>query len=127
MSKLIYEDLSYKINGCIYQMYNQFGFGYREKHYQSILAEIFKIEGLKFKKECYGKLTFNNTIIAKYFLDFLVEDKIVVELKVANDFYTQHMSQVISYLKGNKLQLGIVALITKDRIKIKRLINTIYK
>lgn len=78
-------------------MYNQFGFGYREKHYQNILAEIFKKEGLKFKKECYGKLTFNNTIIAKYFLDFLVENKIVVELKVANDFYTQHMSQVISY------------------------------
>ncbi|OGD65431.1 hypothetical protein A3F08_00150 [Candidatus Berkelbacteria bacterium RIFCSPHIGHO2_12_FULL_36_9] len=98
MTEIIYKELSYQINGCAYEMYNKVGFGYREKHYQSILAEIFRSKNIKFKKELLGKLTFNGKIIARYFLDFLVEGKIVVELKIANDFYTKHINQVISYL-----------------------------
>lgn len=124
MSKILYKELSYKIVGCAYGMYNQIGFGYREKHYQKILAEIFKENNLKFKKELYGKLVYNNKLIAKYYLDFLVEDKIVVELKIANDFYTKHINQIISYLKAEKIKLGLLVLITKNGIKIKRLANS---
>lgn len=124
MTKLLYKELSYKIVGCAYDMYNQVGFGYREKHYQRIYAEILKENKLDYKKELYGKLIFNDKIIARYYLDFLVENKIVVELKIANDFYIQHINQVISYLKANKLKLGIIILITRNGIKIKRLANS---
>ena len=124
MVKILYKELSYKIVGLSYEMYNKVGFGYREKHYQRILAEIFKINNIQFKKELYGKLIFNNKIIARYYLDFLVEDKIVVELKIANDFYIQHVNQVISYLKANNIKLGIIILITRNGIRIKRLANS---
>lgn len=107
MGKIIYKELSYKTMGYVYEMYNQVGFGYQEKHYQRILEEIFKNSGLKYKKELIGRIIFNNKIIARYYLDFLVEDKIVVELKVANDFYTQHINQVLTYLKAQNLKSGI--------------------
>lgn len=126
MEKIIHKELSYKIMGCIYEMYNQAGFGYQEKHYQRILAEIFKNAGLKFKKELIGRIIFNDKIMAKYYLDFLVEDKIVVELKVVNDFYTQHINQVLTYLRAQNLKLGILVLIAKEGIKSKRLINSHY-
>lgn len=126
INKIIYKELSYEIMGCIFEMYNEVGFGYQEKHYQRILAEIFKKAGLKFKKELLGRIIFNNKIIAKYYLDFLVKDKIIVELKVVNDFYNRHTNQILSYLKAHNLRLGILVLITKDGIKSKRLLNSHY-
>lgn len=121
--KVIYKELSYKIIGCLYDMYNEVGFGYQEKHYQSILAELFKTNNIKFEKELYGKIIFNNRIIAKYYLDFLVEKKIIIELKMANDFYTQHINQVLTYLKAHNLKLGILVLIKKSGIEYKRILN----
>lgn len=124
MVEILYKNLSYKVVGCAYEMYNQVGFGYREKHYQRIFAEILRENGLEYKKELLGRLIFKDKIIARFYLDFLVENKIVVELKVANDFYIQHINQVISYLKANKLKLGIIILITRKGIRTKRLANS---
>lgn len=123
MADIIYKELSYKIVSCVYEMYNQVGFGYQEKHYQRILAEIFAIKKLKFKEELMGRIIFNGKIIARYFLDFLIDDKVIVELKVVNGFYTQHTNQVLTYLKAHNLRLGILFLITKDGIEYKRIVN----
>lgn len=126
MEKIYFKELSYKIIGCIYEMYNDVGFGYQEKHYQKILAHIFTKKKIKFDKELYGKITFDNHLIAKYYLDFLVEGKIIIELKVANDFYTKHLKQILTYLKTRNLKLGILVLITKEGIKYKRILNSHY-
>jgi GxxExxY protein len=126
MIKIIQKELSYNIIGCVYEMYNEVGYGYREKHYQKILAEIFKERKIYFKRELYGKIIFHNKIIAKYYLDFLIENKIVVELKVAEDFHNQHINQVLSYLKANNLKLGILVLITKSGVKYFRVLNSKY-
>jgi len=126
MSDLLYKELSYKIIGYIYEMYNEIGFGYQEKHYQRILEEIFREKRLDYKRELYGKLIYNEKIIARFYLDFLIEDKIIIELKVANDFYTRHICQVLTYLKVNNLKLGIIILITRNGIKSKRIANSRY-
>ncbi|EKD56665.1 MAG: hypothetical protein ACD_58C00122G0002 [uncultured bacterium] len=123
MAELYYKGLSYEINGYLFEMFNKVGFGYQEKHYQSILEEILKLNHVVYKKELCGKIIFNNRIIAKYFLDFLIDDKIVLELKVANDFYQQHINQVLFYLKAKNLKLGILAIITKNGIETKRIVN----
>lgn len=127
MDKVIYhKELSYKIIGCVYEMYNKVGFGYNEKHYQRILAEIFKIHKMFFQKELLGRIIFNNKIMARFYLDFLVEKEIVVELKVVNDFYTQHINQVLTYIKAKNLKLGILVLITRNGIRYKRILNSQY-
>lgn len=123
MADLYYKESSYEIVGCLYEMYNKVGFGYQEKHYQKILAEIFNNKNIEYQRELLGRITFNKKIIAQYYLDFLVDDKIILELKVANDFYTQHINQVLMYLKAHNLRLGILVLITKEGIKIKRIVN----
>lgn len=123
MADLYYKELSYQMNGYLFEMFNKVGFGYKEKHYQAILEEILKFYKVRYIKELYGRIVFNGRIIAKYYLDFLIENKIVLELKVANDFYQQHINQVLSYLKAKNLKLGILAIITKDGIKTKRIVN----
>ena len=112
MEELLYKELSEKLIKAIFNVYNEIGFGYQEKEYQKAYAEELAAMGLKYVRELYSNLTYRGKFIRKYFLDFLVENKVVVELKVANDAYRQHFMQVLQYLKNNKLKLGLILVIT---------------
>ena len=120
---IIYEDLSYKIIGAIYEVYNSLGYGHRERTYQKALSEEFKIRQLSFKKEQYFPIYFKGKLVSRYFFDFVIENKIVLELKVAKDFYQSDVSQVLAYLKADNYRLGILAVLTDREVKIKRIIN----
>jgi len=124
MGELLYEDITYKINGAAYRAYNKLGYGYREKLYHRALFEELKIELLEFKHECPVKLIYNDKIIGKYYIDFVIEDKIAVEIKIANDFYVRDIKQLFSYLKAKNLKLGLLIILNKDGVKIKRIINS---
>lgn len=124
--ELLYKDKTDKLIGAIIKVYNTLGYGYQEKEYQTAYAEELKSLDIKFSRELYAYLKYNNKIIRKYFLDFLVEFgevKIVVELKVANDTYRQHFNQVLQYLKNNSIKLGLILVITPRQVIIKRVIN----
>jgi GxxExxY protein len=120
---LIYPELSYKIIGVIFEVYNQLKYGHREKVYQKAIAEIFKERSIHFKKEVYYPVKINGTIISRYYFDFLVEDKIVLEIKVAEGFYQKDFHQLLSYIKFENYQLGILAIFSKQGIKYRRLLN----
>jgi GxxExxY protein len=119
----LYEDVTRTIIGAVFNVYNKLGYGYREKEYQKALVEEFKKLGLNFARELYCNLIYEGKAIARFYIDFLVEDKVVVELKVANDFYRKHFDQVMTYLKTNNLRVGILAVFTNQKVLIKRIIN----
>ena len=103
---LIYPDLSYKIIGCAFEVFNALGPGHSEKIYQKALAESFK-----------------EKIIARGYLDFQVEERIIVELKKDERFSKIHIEQVLQYLKNSSLQLAIIINFTKTGVISKRVIN----
>jgi GxxExxY protein len=123
MDKLLYEELTYKINGAIFKVYNSLGYGYKEKEYQKALSREFGLLNINYQRELYSSLTYEGTKIAKFFVDFLVEDLIIVELKVARQIYKKDFEQVLQYLKSHDLRLGIIAAFTPTSIIIKRIIN----
>jgi len=120
---LVYPELSYKIVGLLYEVYNELGYGYQEKHYEKALAEAFKQAGLNYQEQLHIPLTFKDSKIGDYFLDFLVEDKIVVELKKGDRFSKKNIEQVFAYLKVKNLKLGILAQFATDGLKFKRIVN----
>ena len=63
MGELYYKDLSYKIIGCVFKVFNELGFGYREKIYQRALAEEFRKERIAYRSEYPVKLLYNGKII----------------------------------------------------------------
>jgi len=123
MAELIHKELSYKIIGIIFSVYNKLGYGYQEKYYQRAIDLELTKEKLDHIREKEIKLYYQSQIIGKYFLDFIIENKIVLELKVSNFFHQQDIKQVLGYLKSSKLKLGILAIITGNGIKYKRIIN----
>ncbi len=120
---LLYHDLTREIIGVSYTVHNMLGFGHREKVLQRAHAIEYEKLGLKFKKECCVRIYYDGRIIAKYLMDFVIENKVVVELKLANDFYTKDVKQILSYLKANNLKLGLLIIFNKEGVKVKRIIN----
>jgi len=123
MARLIHPELSYKIMGIIFKVYNDLGYGYQEKYYQRAAALEFDKERIRYIREKEVKLRYNNKNIGKYFLDFIVSDRIVLELKIANYFHSRDIKQILGYLKATGLQLGILIIFTSKGIKYKRIIN----
>lgn len=121
--EIIHKDLSYKIIGIVYKVYNNLGYGYQEKYYKQAIALELAKEKLAYLQEKEIKLFYENKQIGKYFIDFVVENKIVLEIKVANRFYARDVKQILGYLKSEKLKLGILVLIAPVGIKYKRIIN----
>ena len=99
------------------------GYGYQEKYYQRAVEKLLKNENIKYDRELSCPLSIIGKNIGRYQLDFLIENKIVLELKVANKFYPRHIKQVLGYLKANNLKLGILAIFTKDGLLYKRIPN----
>lgn len=124
MVELIYPELSYKIIGILFSVFNELGYGYQEKYYQRAVAKFLISEKIKFNKELSCPLVVRGESIGRYQLDFLINDQIVLELKVADDFYPRHIKQVLGYIKHNKIKLGILAIFTKNELKYKRIPNT---
>lgn len=120
---LIYPDSSYKIVGILYDVYNEVGAGHKESYYQKAIAVALKKEGVEFREQVCVPLKYQDETIGKYFLDFLVAKKIVLEIKTGSIFKKQNINQVYAYLKANNLKLGIIANFTRDGVKYKRIVN----
>jgi GxxExxY protein len=125
---LLYQDQTKIIIRALYNVYNRLGYGYREKEYQrGFVSELEKL-GLSFERELYCNLKYDDKIISRFYIDFLVKFKrvninIVVELKVAEEFHKKYFDQVMTYLITNQLQLELLAIFTRKNVLIKRIIN----
>jgi GxxExxY protein len=120
---LIYPELSYTIVGVLFEVYNNLGPGHKEKYYQKAVATVFKTAKISFKEQVYSSIIFKNSNVGNYFLDFLIENKIILEIKSGDKFLKQNISQLYSYLKVKNLKLGILANFTKEGLKFKRIVN----
>ncbi|MFA5158248.1 MAG: GxxExxY protein [Patescibacteria group bacterium] len=118
-------NLTEKLIKISFDVFNQLGYGLPERVYQKAFAVELTRHHLEFKRECYGKIDFNGVIVGKYFIDFLVEDKVAVELKVRNEIYQTHINQLLNYIKAQNLAVGLLLAFSKGGVKIKRLVNTI--
>lgn len=121
--KLIYSDLTYKLIGLFYKIFNTLGYGYREQYYERALEQELQKLGIPYERQRVIPLTYDGKIIGKYVIDFVIDRKVIVELKVTNIFRIKDFQQILSYLKANSLKLGILVLITKRGIRYRRVLN----
>ncbi|MEK7508948.1 MAG: GxxExxY protein [Patescibacteria group bacterium] len=122
-NKVVYPELSYKIVGLLFEVWDEIGWSHKEKYIQKAIALAFNNHGIRFKKEVKTDLKYHGDKIGVYFLDFLVEDKIVLEIKKREFFSQQDIKQIYSYLKATDLKLGIIVHFTSRGIRFKRILN----
>ncbi|HPA25551.1 MAG TPA: GxxExxY protein [bacterium] len=126
MDNFLEKELSYNIVGCFYDVRNKYGSDHSERVYHRTLAEHFYFKGIKYvsepKIEVYSVDT--GKIIAIYVPDFLVEDKIIVEIKAKEFDYIKFYKQTIEYLKTSKYEIAYLVNFGEQSFEPKRFIYT---
>lgn len=89
--KVIYKELSFEIVGILFEVYNDLGYGYKEIYYEKAIEQCFLKNKIKYIRQAPYKILFRGKIIGINYLDFLVENKIVLEIKKGNHFSKQNM------------------------------------
>lgn len=121
---LIYADLTYKIRGAIFEVFNQIGFGHKEEVYQKALGIEFAERKIAFEREKNLSVMFKNTRVGTYRPDFIVADKIILELKSLPSLPEFHDRQILHYLKTTGFKLGLLVNFGTPKLFIKRLVMT---
>lgn len=121
-------DISYKIRGAIFKVYNTLGPGLFESVYESALFyELTKMD-LKVQRQIEIMIPYEEIILDVAFkIDLLVEDKVIIELKSVEDLAPIHYKQIINYLKLTNIKLGLLVNFNTTNIleDIKRIANKI--
>lgn len=120
---LIYKDECYKIVGLVFEVFNELGFGHKEKFYENAIANSFIENRIPYKEQLKAKVQYKGREIGYYLFDFLVFNKIVIELKQKNYFSKKEIEQLYSYLKAANLKLGLLIYFTKQGVRYKRIVN----
>ncbi|PIU99379.1 GxxExxY protein [Candidatus Wolfebacteria bacterium CG03_land_8_20_14_0_80_36_15] len=125
MAEVIYLELSYKIIGLAFRVFNELGYGMNEKHYQKAFVKELEQEGINFEREKPVIINYKDKTIGKYFLDFVIDNKIIVELKIRPRIGYTHIKQVFSYLRTTGYKLAILIYFTREGVKYRRVLNSL--
>lgn len=124
VTNFIYEDLSYKIRGCVFKVYNTLGFGHKEDVYQKALASEFEKAGINFEKERVLSVMYDDKKVGTYKPDFIIEKKIIIEIKAVPFIPKHYETQLTYYLKGTDYKLGFLINFGGQKLHIRRRIWT---
>jgi GxxExxY protein len=122
---ILYEDLSFKLQGIFFAIRNELGSGYKEKIYQKAFENYLRKAGLSFQKEFPIKVYSSaGEFLGLYRPDFLVEDKIIIEIKAKRFLSKQEVAIVCDYLRNNEYEVAYLVNFGSKRFYFKRLIFT---
>lgn len=121
MDKKIDDELTYKIIGCAMKVHNTLGNGFQEVIYQRCLAIELGRAGLEFLREQEMPIYYENIHVGTRRADFIVEDKVMVELKALIKLEDVHLAQSLNYLTAYQLEKGLLLNFGSASLEVKRL------
>ncbi len=116
----LYKELSYKLVGCFYEVYNELGPAHKERVYHEALKIAFDDAGIKYKDKPRVKLQFRNKQVGIYEPDFIIEDKIIVEIKSLLNMPKVMEKQLYYYLRGTNYRVGYLVNFGDGKIGLNR-------
>ncbi len=115
-------ELTGRIIGIAIGIHKKLGPGYNEKIYHRVLAKEFEREGLKYNSEAKINILIDDFNAGFQVLDFIVKNKVVLELKSCREINGEHVKQMISYLKAANKKVGLILNFGRSKLEIKRVI-----
>lgn len=120
VADLLYSDLSYKVRGCVFKVYNTLGFGHKESVYHKALAMEFKKNNVVYKEEVSIDVVYENEKVGIYRPDFIIDSKILIEIKAVEFMSKDPEIQMTYYLKGTNYKLGLLINFRSNKLDIRR-------
>jgi GxxExxY protein len=121
-----YKDITEKIIGAAMKVHSTLGCGFQEVIYQRALALQMQTDNIFFTRECNMPIFYLEQQIGERRVDFLVENKICVELKALINLESVHFAQAKNYLEAFNLEIGLLINFGTTSLEFKRLTNSKY-
>ena len=106
--ELLHKELTDKILQAFYDVYNELGYGFLEKVYQNSLYLELISRGFKVSAQTQIKVYYKGVEVGEYYADMLVNDLVILELKAADYIVQDFEWQLINYLRGTEIEVGLV-------------------
>ena len=115
-------DITYAINGAVFEVNKVLGAGFLEKVYENALLIELQKRGLKAESQVPLTVTYKGETVGEYFADIVVEDAVIIELKAVEKLQKIHEAQVLNYLKTTGFKTGLLVNFKYPKADIKRLV-----
>lgn len=124
MSDIIYKDESYKIIGLCMEVHNNLGAGFLEIVYKDALEYEFKKANIPYEREKQYEVNYKDIVLPHmFFADFVVMDKIILEVKAVRGIADEFIAQSINYLKVSGNRLALIANFGELKLNYKRIVQ----
>lgn len=120
-AEFIYSDLTYKIRGALFSVRKGLGLGHKELVYHNALEIEFRKAGLAFESKKNIPIQYDGKTVGTYQPDFIIEGKILIELKALPEIGRPQVEQTWSYLKGCNYRLALLVNFGSRDLEIKRI------
>jgi len=122
MMQLEYEQITEAIIGSSFEVHNILGYGFLERVYQKALQVELLRRGYTAEIEHAIKVKFKGVVVGEYSADLFVDEKVLVELKVAKEYNPQNEPQLLNELKATEIKVGLLINFGKEKVEFKRFI-----
>jgi GxxExxY protein len=119
---LLHSEITEQIIGAAFEVHRLLGYGFLEKVYERAMQVELILRGLKADIESKIKVYYKEVIVGDYSADLLVNDLVVVELKVSPQYNSYDEAQLINELKATRMKVGLLINFGREKVEFKRLI-----
>jgi len=123
-TKLIYEDLTYEINGVLFAVHNELGRYCNEKQYADAIEQKLKESNIAHEREVVIPASFSGELKGRNRVDFIIDDKVILEVKTKRILGREDYYQVRRYLDAFNKKLGILVNFRQKLLQPKRVLNS---
>jgi GxxExxY protein len=117
---LLNKEITEKIIGCAYHVYNKMGFGFLESVYEKCLLIELRKTGLRAESQEAITVRYDEEIVGEFYADIVVEDTIILELKSVKRIAKAHEIQLVNYLVATGKPLGLLLNFGETKVEVKR-------
>ena len=120
-----FKDITEKIIGCAYNIYNTMGYGFLESVYEKCLLIELRKTGLRSEYQKQIIVNYEGEVVGNFIADIFVEDTIILELKSVKNLARVHEVQLVNYLVATEKNVGLLINFGEDKVEIKRKVRVL--
>ena len=118
-----FDKLTEQVLGACFEVSNELGIGFLESVYEKSLVIALRDKGLSANSQVNVKVSFRGQDVGDFFADIIVEEKLIIELKVVKTIAPEHIAQVLNYLRATKIKTALLINFGRSKLEYRRFDN----